>query len=217
MPKTAPKIGGGTVNLDEAAFGAPFNEGLVHEAVRAEQAAHRRGTAATKTRGEVAGGGGKPWRQKGTGRARAGSTRSPLWRGGGTIFGPAPRSYTVKVNRKARKAALRSALSVHAERGSLAVLDASRFTGPSTKQAAEILEDWDREGRLLVLLGAEENAAGKSFRNIAGIGVLPVEDAGVTDIIGAASLLVSEEALASLTARAGAAAPTSSGAAKEDA
>jgi large subunit ribosomal protein L4 len=199
---TAPKIGGGTVNLDEAAFGARFNEGLVHEAVRAEQSARRQGTAATKTRGQVSGGGSKPWRQKGTGRARAGSTRSPVWRGGGTIFGPSPRHYTVKVNRKARKAALRSALSVHADRGSLAILDASVFTEPSTKKAAGILEDWDRQGRVLVLLGAEENAAGKSFRNIAGIGVLPVDDAGVTDIIGSASLLVSEVALESLTDRA---------------
>jgi large subunit ribosomal protein L4 len=199
---SAPKIGGGKVNLDEAAFGARFNEGLVHEAVRAEQGARRRGTAATKTRGEVSGGGGKPWRQKGTGRARAGSTRSPIWRGGGTTFGPSPRSYTFKVNRKARKAALRSALSVHAERGSLAVFDAGAFSEPATKQAAQLLDDWNREGRVLVLLGAEENAAGKSFRNIAGIGVLPVDEAGVTDIIGAASLLVSEEALGSLTARA---------------
>jgi large subunit ribosomal protein L4 len=199
---SAPKIGGGSVTLDEAAFAARFNEGLVHEAVRAEQGARRRGTAATKTRGEVSGGGAKPWRQKGTGRARAGSTRSPIWRGGGTIFGPSPRSYTFKVNRKARRAALRSALSVHADRGSLAVLDASAFTEPSTKKAAGILDDWDREGRVLVLLGAEEEAAGKSFRNIAGIGVLPVADAGVTDIIGAASLLVSDVALAVLTQRA---------------
>ena len=199
---SAPKLGGGKTSLDETAFGAPFNEGLVHEAVRAEQAAQRRGTAATKTRGEVSGGGAKPWRQKGTGRARAGSTRSPVWRGGGTIFGPTPRNYVVKVNRKARKAALRSALSVHADRGSLAVLDASVFTEPKTSQAMDILDEWSREGRVLVLLGSEEHAAGKSFRNIAGIGVLPVEDAGVTDIIGAASLLISEQALDSLTARA---------------
>jgi large subunit ribosomal protein L4 len=159
---TAPKIGGGNVNLDEAAFGARFNEGLVHETVRAEQGARRRGTAATKTRGEGRGGGGKPWRQKGSGRARAGSTRSPIWRGGGTIFGPSPRSYTFKVNRKARKAALRSALSVHAERGSLAVFDGGTFSEPATKQAAQLLADWDREGRVLVLLGAEENAASRS-------------------------------------------------------
>jgi large subunit ribosomal protein L4 len=199
---SAPKIGGGTVKLDEAAFAARFNEALVHETVHAELGARRRGTAATKTRGQVRGGSAKPWRQKGTGRARAGSTRSPLWKGGGTTFGPSPRSYTAKVNRKARRAALRSALSVHAERGSLAVLDASAFSEPSTSQAAGLLDEWGRAGRVLVLLGAEENAAGKSFRNIAGIGVLPVQDAGVVDVIGAASLLVSEDALATLTERA---------------
>src|SRR2546421_7846453 len=115
--RKAPRLGGGTVSLDAAAFEARFNMPLVHETVRAELAARRRGTASTLTRGEVRGGGAKPWRQKGTGRARAGSSRSPLWHGGGTAFGPTPRSYVVKVNRKARRAALRSALSTHAERG----------------------------------------------------------------------------------------------------
>ena len=110
-----------------SAFGARFHGPLVHQSVRAEQAARRRGTAATKTRGMVSGGGAKPWRQKGTGRARAGSSRSPVWTGGGTVFGPQPRSYTFKVNRKERRAALRSALSLHAERGSLAILDAERL------------------------------------------------------------------------------------------
>ena len=115
MPSTAPKLGGdagGDVVLDEAAFGVDFNMPLVHEAVRAELNARRRGTSSTKTRGEVSGGGAKPWKQKGTGRARAGSSRSPVWTGGGTVFGPHPRHYTVKVNRKARRAALASALSV---------------------------------------------------------------------------------------------------------
>src|SRR5438067_7322905 len=136
MPKSAQKLGGGTVELDAAAFEARFNMPLVHETVRAELNARRRGTASTRTRGEVSGGGAKPWRQKGTGRARAGSSRSPLWAGGGTVFGPTPRSYTFKVNRKDRRAALRGALSLHAERGSLAVFDASVFESPSTSQAA---------------------------------------------------------------------------------
>ena len=128
MARTAARLGGGKpVKLDATAFEARFNMPLVHETVRAELNARRRGTASTKTRGEVRGGGAKPWRQKGTGRARAGSSRSPLWTGGGTVFGPTPRHYTVKVNRKARRAALRSALSVHAERESLAVFDASAF------------------------------------------------------------------------------------------
>ena len=108
----------------------------MHESVRAELNARRRGTHATKTRGNVRGGGAKPWRQKGTGRARAGSSRSPIWVGGGTIFGPSPRKYTFKVNRKERRAALRSALSVHADRGSIAVFDPAPFDTPSTKSAA---------------------------------------------------------------------------------
>src|SRR6058998_1511326 len=136
MARTAPKLGGGSATLDGRAFEASFNMPLVHEAVRAELNARRRGTASTKTRGEVSGGGAKPWRQKGTGRARAGSSRSPLSTGGGTVFGPTPRGYTVKVNRKARRAALRSALSMHAERESLAIFDAGAFSEPSTKQAA---------------------------------------------------------------------------------
>src|SRR5207247_5412748 len=115
-----------------------FNGPLVHESVRAELNARRQGTAATKTRGQVAGGGAKPWRQKGTGRARAGSSRSPIWTGGGTTFGPQPRSYTFKVNRKERRAALRSALSLHADRGSLAILDASAFDAPKTRRALEL-------------------------------------------------------------------------------
>src|ERR1700749_1395973 len=140
---SAPVLGGSkTVDLDDAAFGARFTGPLRHETVRAELNARRRGTAATKTRGEVRGGGAKPWRQKGTGRARAGSVRSPLWAGGSTVFGPSPRHYTVKVNRKARRAALRSALSLHAGRDSLAVVDAGAFDAPSTKQAAEALEGW---------------------------------------------------------------------------
>src|SRR6058998_3059534 len=114
----------------------------VKEVIVAINANNRQGTHSTKTRGEVRGGGAKPWRQKGTGRARAGSIRSPLWTGGGTVFGPAPRHYTVKVNRKARRAALRSALSLHAGRGSIAAVDASAFDGPSTHQAADALAKW---------------------------------------------------------------------------
>jgi large subunit ribosomal protein L4 len=203
MPRTAPKLGGGTEKLDAAAFEADFNMPLVHETVRAELNARRQGTAATKTRGDVSGGGAKPWRQKGTGRARAGSSRSPLWAGGGTVFGPQPRRYTVKVNRKARRAALRSALSVHAERESLAVFDASSFDAPAAKQAASLLADWGGQSPTLVLLSESEAAAGKSFRNLAKVDVMPAGDAGVADVIGAASLLVSESALPELVARVG--------------
>ncbi len=202
--RKAPKLGGGgraaSVALDPAAFEARFNMPLVHETVRAELAARRRGTAATKTRGEVSGGGAKPWRQKGTGRARAGSSRSPVWTGGGTVFGPSPRSYTFKINRKERRAALRAALSMHAERGSIAVFDAGAFAAPSTSQAAGLLDDWGADAPTLVVLAAAEEAAGKSFRNIKRVNALPVEDAGVADVIGAASLLVSEAALPVLVA-----------------
>jgi large subunit ribosomal protein L4 len=211
MARTAPKLGGGSATLDATAFEASFNMPLVHEAVRAELNARRQGTHATKTRGEVSGGGAKPWRQKGTGRARAGSSRSPVWTGGGTVFGPHPRHYTVKVNRKARRAALRSALSVHAERESLAIFDATAFDVPSTKQAVELLDGWlssDRKGSTLVLLSDDEANAGLSFRNLRRVDVMPVADVGVADLIGAASLLVSETALDQLVARANAAAET---------
>ncbi len=192
------------VKLDDSAFGASFSGPLVHQSVRAEQAARRRGTAATKTRGKVSGGGAKPWRQKGTGRARAGSSRSPIWIGGGTVFGPQPRSYTFKVNRKEQRAALRSALSLHAGRGSIAILDASAFTEPKTRQALDLLEDWKLPTEpwpALVVLAPEESAAALSFRNLARVAVLTAENVGVADLLGAATLVISEPALQALTVR----------------
>jgi large subunit ribosomal protein L4 len=202
----APVLGGAagkTVGLDGAAFSAGFHMPLVHQSVRAEQAARRRGTAATKTRAMVSGGSAKPWRQKGTGRARAGSSRSPIWTGGGTVFGPQPRSYTFKVNRKEQRAALRSALSLHASRGSLAVVEASAFTAPKTSQAMDLLDDWNQPRPTLVALAPEESDAALSFRNLARVAVLAHEDVGVADLVGAASLLLSQAALDALTARAG--------------
>src|SRR5271163_5136664 len=194
------------VKLDESAFGSSFSAPLVHQSVRAEQAARRRGTASTKTRGRVSGGGAKPWRQKGTGRARAGSNRSPIWTGGGTVFGPKPRSYTFKVNRKEQRAALRSALSLHAERGTIAILDAGSFQAPKTRQALDLLEDGGPATQIrptLVVLTAEESSAALSFRNLDRVAVLLSESVGVTDLLRAASLVVSEPALNELTARAG--------------
>jgi large subunit ribosomal protein L4 len=201
----ARKLGGAAsakVKLDDAAFGVPFNGPLVHESVRAELAARRQGTASTKTRGNVRGGGAKPWRQKGTGRARAGSSRSPIWTGGGIVFGPSPRHYTFKVNRKERRAALRSALSVHADRGTIAVLDPSPFDTPSTKQAAELLREWSAGGSVLVVLAEEQARVALSFRNLPRVSVLPDTGIGVADLVGAASVLVTREALDRLTARA---------------
>ncbi len=199
---SAPVLNGkGSVDLDDVAFGARFNGPLVHESVRAELAARRQGTHSTKTRGKVRGGGAKPWRQKGTGRARQGSIRAPHFAGGGVVFGPTPRHYTVKVNRKARRAALRCALSIHAERGSIFALDAGGFDAPSTRQAAELIAD-RRGGSVLVVLAGDEAAAFKSFRNLAGVNVLLAEDAGVVDIVGAATVVFSEPALENVVSRA---------------
>jgi len=182
-------------------FGEPFHQSLVHEAARADLASRRRGTASTLTRGEVSFTTAKAWRQKGTGRARVGTLGVPNRFGGGVAFGPKPRKYTVKVNRKARRRAMRSALSVHAERGSVAVLDASTFDTPSTKTAAEALAKWGAKGSLLVIVTAEETAAMKSFRNIPRTHVLEVGATGVADVIGAAAIVLSETALAALKER----------------
>jgi large subunit ribosomal protein L4 len=198
----APVLGGTkTVKLDDAVFGVPFNGPLVHEVVIAELAARRQGTHATRTRGMVRGGGAKPWRQKGTGRARAGTSRSPLWTGGGIVFGPSPRHYTVKVNRKARKAALRSALSVHAERGTVAVLDPGSFDSPSTRTAFGLLEG-RAGGSVLVVVSEDQDIAAKSFRNLERVNVLPAAAVGVADLVGAAQFVVTETALESITERA---------------
>src|SRR6187551_585637 len=188
-------------DLPKEVFAEPFHQSLVHETARADMAARRRGTASTLTRGEVAFTTAKAWRQKGTGRARAGSLGVPNRFGGGVAFGPKPRHYTVKVNRKARRKAMRAALSVHAERGSVAVLDPAGFETPSTKAAAEALEKWGARRPTLVVLDAEETGALKSFRNIARVQVAEVGAIGVADVIGAASLVLSEKALETLKGR----------------
>jgi large subunit ribosomal protein L4 len=190
------------VDLDDTAFGARFNGPLVHESVRAELNARRQGTASTKTRGNVRGGGAKPWRQKGTGRARQGSIRAPHFAGGGIVFGPTPRHYTFKVNRKERRAALRSVLSVHAERESLAILDPAGFDEPSTRAAAELMGEWAGRGAILVVLTEEQARVALSFRNLPRVSVLPATGVGVADLVGASRVLMTEEALAQLTARA---------------
>jgi large subunit ribosomal protein L4 len=197
-------IGGGTgsLDLDDAVFGERFHGSLVHEAVRAELAARRQGSASTKTRAEVAMTGAKAWRQKGTGRARAGALSTPQRTGGGVAFGPKPRGYTVKVNRKARRRALRAALSLHAERGTIAAVDPSKFDTPSTKAAASTLDGLDGEGSVLVVLADGEESCAKSFRNIAGVTVLHVEQVGVADVVGSGRMVVSEAALARLTEKA---------------
>ncbi len=179
-------------------FGEEFHEPLVHRAVVAELNARRQGTHSTKTRGEVAMTGAKAWRQKGTGRARVGALSAPQRTGGGIAFGPRPRSYTVKVNRKERRRALRAALSVHADRGSLGAVDAEGFSAPATKQAAEALAGFGEGRALVVLVEGEENAA-LSFRNIERVNVLRAADVGVADVIGAARLVASPAAFEILT------------------
>jgi large subunit ribosomal protein L4 len=189
-------------DLPKELFAEPFHEALVHEAARADLAARRRGTHSSLTRGEVAMTTAKAWRQKGTGRARAGALGVPHRYGGGAAFGPKPRRYTVKVNRKARRKALRAALSVHAERGSVAVLDGSAFGEPATKQAATALQKWGADAPTLIVITGEEEAVAKSFRNIEGVRVALADAAGVADVMGATSLVVSEAALAELKGRA---------------
>jgi large subunit ribosomal protein L4 len=188
-------------DLPKELFGEPFHHSLVDEAARADLAARRQGSASTLSRGEVAMTGAKAWRQKGTGRARVGALSSPTRFGGGVAFGPKPRHYTVKVNRKARRKALRSALSTHAERESVALLDAGAFGTPSTKAAAEALEKWGAKRSTLVVLAPEDIGAAKSFRNIHRVQVAEVSAVGVADVIGAASLVVSEGALSTLKER----------------
>jgi large subunit ribosomal protein L4 len=189
-------------DLPADVFGEEFHESLVHETARADLASRRRGTASTLGRGEVAMTTAKAWRQKGTGRARAGALSVPHRRGGGVAFGPKPRTYGVKVNRKARRRALRAALSVHAARGSVAVLDGSTFSEPATKQAAEALEKWDARRPTLVVLDAEEIGALKSFRNIPGVSVMQATEVAVADVVGHQSLVISQGALEQVEARA---------------
>jgi large subunit ribosomal protein L4 len=188
-------------DLPKELFAEPFHHSLVDEAARADLASRRQGSASTLTRGEVSMTGAKAWRQKGTGRARVGALSSPSRFGGGVAFGPKPRHYTVKVNRKARRKALRSALSVHAERDSVALLDAGSFDTPSTKTAAEALDKWGAKRSTLIVLAPEEGGAAKSFRNIPKVEVAEVSAVGVADVVGAASLVVSEQALEKLKER----------------
>jgi large subunit ribosomal protein L4 len=200
----APVIGGSAkeVALEESVFAAELKPHLVHETVRAELNAARAGTKATKSRGLVAGGRSKPWRQKGTGRARAGTSRAPHWTGGGVAFAPGMRSFEVKVNRKARRTALRGVLSDHAANGTLAILDGSGFDAPSTKQAAELLSGWG-ERPTLVVVAEEEELLVKSFRNLEKVLVVAPDELEVASLVWARSVLISEAALPHVLGRAG--------------
>jgi large subunit ribosomal protein L4 len=202
----APVLGGGSaakdVSLEEAIFAAEVKPHVVHETVRAELNARRAGTRGAKSRGLVAGGRAKPWRQKGTGRARAGTTRAPQWTGGGVAFPPVMRSFEVKVNRKARRTAFRSALSNHASNGTLALIGGSTFEAPSTKQARALLEDWGKDTPTLVVATEGEETLVKSFRNLPKVLVTVPEELEVASVVWARSVLITEDALPLVQGRA---------------
>ena len=200
MALTAPIIGGkGTVNLSDAVFGVEVAPGLLHEVAKAEAAGRRQGTHATKSRGMVSGGRAKPFRQKGTGRARQGTTRAAQFTGGGVVFGPQPRSYAVKVNKKAYKKARCMGLSQHAGNGSLGIFEAGSFDTPKTKDALKLVEGWS-VAPLVVVVGTEEEAAALSFRNIPRSAVLTPNEVGLTELLWARRLLISTTALDELSA-----------------
>lgn len=183
------------VTLSERIFSAEVKPHLVHEAVRAELNAHRAGTFASKSRGMVSGGRAKPWRQKGTGRARAGTIRAAQFTGGGHAFAKVPRSFVLKVNRKAARAAFRSALAAHSEAGSFALLDTAEFAEPSTKRASALIAAAGLSTPLVVVLTNEETVAAKSFRNLERVAVIAPSELEVGAVVWAASLIVSEAAL----------------------
>jgi large subunit ribosomal protein L4 len=190
------------VTLPDGVFAVEVKPHLVHEAVRAEQNLHRSGTSATKSRGMVSGGRAKPWRQKGTGRARQGTIRAPQFEGGGHAFAKVPRTFVQKVNRKAGKAALRSALASHAQSGSLALVDATVFAEPSTKAARGFLETAGLAAPVVIVLNADEVSAAKSFRNLERVVIVAPSELEVSAVVWARSLVVSEAALPLVETRA---------------
>jgi len=200
----APVLGGAKqeVSLDETVFAAEVKPHLVHEAVRAELNARRQGTRAAKSRGMVSGGRAKPFRQKGTGRARQGTIRAPQFTGGGHAFAKQPRTYDQKVNRKAARAALRSALASHAGQGTLAIVVASSFEEPSTKAARGLVEGAGLATPLVVVAQPDEQALIKSFRNLERVAIVSPAELEVAAVVWARSLLVTEAALPTLTGRA---------------
>ena len=190
------------VSLEEAVFAAEIKPHVVHEAVRAELNAQRAGTAATKSRGLVSGGRSKPWRQKGTGRARQGTIRAPHFTGGGHAFAKVPRTFEQKVNRKAARAALRSALASHANAGTLALVDPQAFTEPSTKAARGFLEASGLELPLELVTGPDEQALIRSFRNLPRVAVVAPGELEVSAVVWARSLLVSSAVVDEIVRRA---------------
>ncbi len=195
--KTLSGSASGSVELDEETFGLKANIPLMHQVVNAQLAARRAGTHSTKTRKEVRGGGAKPWKQKGTGRARAGSTRSPIWIGGGIAHGPKPRDYSERTNKKMIKAALRCALSDRAADDKVIVVDSLNFDQPSTKQAKAALSALGVEGRALVVVGREDFNAVKSFQNLQQVHILAADQLNCYDVLVSDYLVFSKDSLPS--------------------
>ena len=185
----------GTIELDENIFGIEPNVAVMHQVVNAQLAAKRSGTHSTKTRAEVRGGGAKPWKQKGTGRARAGSSRIPHWRGGGIALGPKPRDYSQRTPKKMKRLALRSALSDRAQSNSVYVVDAWDFQTPSTKAAKTALEAIGTEGKVLVVTDAQDANTEKSFRNLSNVNVLSSDQLNVFDILVSDSIVFTKDNL----------------------
>ena len=188
--------GAGAAELADSVFGIEPNVPVMHQVVRAQRASWRRGTSNTRTRGQVRGGGKKPFRQKGTGNARQGTTRAPQMPGGGIVFGPHPRSYEIKVNKKEIKLAMRSALSSKLADGELIVVDKFDFEKPSTKAAVAVLKALGVEGRSTIFIGNDDINAFLSFRNIKSVTVIPVAFMNTYDFLDNKKLIVTSEALA---------------------
>ncbi len=182
--------------LNDDVFGIEPNKAVMHEVVVNYLAGLRRGTSRTKSRGEVRGGGRKPWRQKGTGRARAGTSRSPLWRGGAIIFGPKPRDYSYRVNKKKVSLAMRSALSDKVMENALTVVDALAFDAPKTKDMVKVLEALGAEKKTLVVLGELDEAVVKSARNIKGVTPVTVNELNTYELINNNNVIITKEAVA---------------------
>ena len=173
----------GKVQLPDEWFGAEINKSALYQATRAQRTNDRAGTASTKTRALVRGGGAKPWRQKGTGRARAGSNRSPLWKGGGTVFGPLPKNWHERVPQKVRRIAFASALSDKAAEGLVRVVELESFDAPKTQRLVKALSGWDAEGRVLLLTRSYDENLFRSGRNVARLTIKKFSDASALDVL----------------------------------
>ena len=185
----------GELELNDEIFAAPVNTALMHQAVVAYLANQRHGTAATKTRAAVRGGGRKPWRQKGTGRARHGSIRSPIWVGGGVTFGPQPRDYRLAMPKKARRQALKSALSSKVAAGSLIVVDELKFDEPKTRRMIEVLNNLQVQGKALVVTVSDGGNVVLSARNIPGVNTIRAQDLNVYAVLNSEQLIMTKEAV----------------------